>query len=352
MVKYGGSLLLALFFNLATVQAQVTAGVYPTYPAAGVLKGKSPVQQAQFLKSIGINLAGGRFRDSAVPDALRAAEIKTLGLVVLWQGEEHWKAHPESRPLTAEGFSLPKDRWYAGVCPNQDWLRRLKLAEIETMLRSGHYDVINLDFIRYPVHWEVPEPNLPDTCYCPACLKKFQDDVGILIPSDLSQVRAKAAWIKARHAARWYSWRAEQITSFCAEVKHLRDKIRSQTLIALAAVPWQPSDYDNAIYNIVGQDFRSLASVIDVFNPMSYHVLNKRPVRWISEVNAYLVRETSRPVWPFVIFEKGKQLTSQEWKETFRHALAEGSSGFIAFPFQNFSSGRQYELLVEFLRNR
>ena len=41
-----------------------------------------------------------------------------------------------------------------------------KLAEIEGMLRSSWYDVINLDFIRYPVHWEVPNPRIPDTCYC------------------------------------------------------------------------------------------------------------------------------------------------------------------------------------------
>ncbi len=84
--------------------------------------------------------------------------------------ERLWRSHPESRPIMSDGQPLFKDRWYAGVCPNRPWLRRKKLREIERMLKSGHYDVINLDFIRYPVHWEVPEPRIPDTCYCSVCL--------------------------------------------------------------------------------------------------------------------------------------------------------------------------------------
>jgi hypothetical protein len=339
---------LVLFF--LAFQTPMTFGVYPTYPAAGPLQGKSPAKQAQLLRSIGINLAGGRFRNDDVPDALRAAKIDTLGLVVLWQGEEHWKSHPESRPITASGHPLFKDRWYAGICPNQDWLRRQKLAEIEAMLRSGRYDVINLDFIRYPVYWEVPEPKIPDTCYCATCLTKFQNDTGIGIPRGLGDVPAKAAWIKSNHAELWYRWRAEQITGFCAEVKRLRDRIRPATKIALAAVPWQPSDYGNAIYKVVGQDFRALAKVIDVFNPMSYHVLNQRPVAWIGEVNDHLVRETGRPVWPFVIFDKDKTLAAGQWNEIFRQALAGGAGGFIAFPYPNIWRSSGESALLEFLK--
>lgn len=332
-------------------QAQTIQGIYPTYPPVGPLEGKSPQQQARFLKSIGVNLAGGRFRGSAVPSALRAAGIQTLGLVVLWQGEGHWSSHPASRPVTAEGVPLFKDRWYAGVCPNQEWLRRLKLGEIEAMLQSGHYDVINLDFIRYPVHWEVPEPKIPDTCYCSVCLEKFQKDSGIRIPIHLNSVPAKATWIKSNHAERWYRWRADQITGFCAEVRQLRDRIRPATLIALAAVPWQPTDYGNAIYKVVGQDFRSLSAAVDVFNPMSYHVLNNRPVSWITEVNRYMVRVTGKPVWPFVIFDPDKKLSSDEWRGTFRQALT-GSSGLIAFPFENIPTSSGYELLLEVFGKR
>ena len=338
---------------LARAHAQPVIGLYPTYPAAPPLAGKSPEEQAAQLRSMGATLAGGRFKDGAIPRALRQAGIKTFGLVVLFQGEEHWQSHPESRPIMADGQPLFKDRWYAGVCPNQPWLRREKLGEIEGMLESGYYDVINLDFIRYPVHWEVPEPKIPDTCYCSVCLGKFQRDTGISIPAMISDVPKTSNWIKANHQDRWHRWRAEQITSFCSDVKRLRDRIRPETLISLAAVPWQPGDYDNSIYRVVGQDFQALAKVVDVFNPMSYHVLNGRPVGWIGEVNAYIVRETGCPVWPFVIFDKDNALSRRAWRPVYQQALSNGAEGLIAFPFPEMIGTDGYEVFVErFGRNR
>ena len=348
--KPGWCLPISLLWALALTppaKAQQVIGVYPTYPPVGPLAGKQPSEQAAWLRSMGVTLAGGRFKDASVPKALRQAGIKTFGLVVLFQGEQHWKSHPESRPIMADGQPLFKDHWYAGVCPNQEWLRREKLSEIEGMLESGDYDVINLDFIRYPVYWEVPEPKIPDTCYGPVCLGKFQRDTGIRFPAVLSTVPQKSAWIKSNHAEAWYKWRAQQITSFCAEVKRLRDRIRPQTLISLAAVPWQPRDYESAIYRVVGQDFPALAKVVDVFNPMSYHVLNGRPVAWIGEVNAYLMKETGRPVWPFVIFDSDKPLSREAWAQTFDHALSRGSSGLIAFPFQKVFNTAGFEVFVK-----
>jgi len=218
--------LLLTLVPLAIAAAQPVIGLYPTYPLVGPLAGESPEQQAASLRKMGVTLAGGRFEDDAVPNALRQAGIQTFGLVVLFAGEEHWRSHPESRPVMANGERLFKDRWYAGVCPNQPWLRREKLREIERMLRSGRYDVINLDFIRYPVHWEVPNPKIPDTCYCSVCLGKFERDNDLSIPVPKTDVPAVSAWIKANHEQRWYRWRAAQITSFCADVKELRDRIR------------------------------------------------------------------------------------------------------------------------------
>ncbi|MCP5117199.1 MAG: hypothetical protein GY953_40760 [bacterium] len=334
----------------ASASAQTVVGLFPTYPPKGPLAGKTPDEQARYFRSIGVTLAGGPFKDAAVPNALRKAGIKTAGLVVLFHGEQHWKSHPESRPVMADGKPLFKDRWYAGLCPNQPYLRREKLAQIERMLASGWYDYINLDFIRYPVHWEVPSPRIPDTCYDPVCLAKFQRDTGITIPGDLTGVPAKAQWIKANHGEAWYRWRADQITAFCTDVKKLRDRISPDTLIGVAAVPWRPADYDDAIHKVVAQDFPALAKVVDVFNPMSYHVLNNRPITWIGEVTAYLVEQTGRPVWPFVIFADDKPLSAAEWRQTFNQALSNGSEGLIAFPFDRAAKSEGYRVFQELFR--
>lgn len=339
--------LLLSFVSLAFAAAQPVIGLYPTYPPVGRLAGESPARQAALLRGMGVTLAGGRFEDDAVPNALREAGIETFGLVVLFSGEQHWRSHPESRPVMANGERLFKDRWYAGVCPNQPWLRQEKLREIEEMLRSGRYDVINLDFIRYPVHWEVPNPRIPDTCYCSVCLRKFERDNGLSIPVPKTDIPAVSAWIKTNHEQLWYRWRAAQITAFCADVKELRDRIRPETRISLAAVPWQEDDYDNAIYRVVAQDFEALAEVVDVFNPMSYHALNDRPVSWVGDVNAYLVRETGRPVWPFVIFWPDRPLDRTAWLRLYEQALSNGAGGLIAFPFPKMAETEAEEIFVE-----
>jgi hypothetical protein len=344
--------LFAFLHPLPTLISQTVKGAYPIFPPSGPLKGKPVEQQGPFLKSMGLTLVGGRFQDRSLPKQLRASGLKTLGMIVLWEGEGHWKSHPESRPVMADGSPLPQVQGYAGVCPNQEWLQQQKLEEIKGMLRTGSYDVIILDFIRYPVHWEVPKPTMPDTCYCRVCLSRFQKETGVYLPRELNSVADQSAWIRKNHADRWFQWRAYQITAFCAKVSELRDRYSSGTLISLAAIPWQPSDYDNAAHKVAGQDFRQLAKFIEVFSPMSYNVLNGRPVQWIGEVNAYFVQETGRQVWPIVIFDQEKKLSGTSWRETYQQALSQGADGFILFPFPSMIGSEGYNVFWEMFGHR
>ena len=79
-------------------------------------------------------------------------------------------------------------------------------------------DGVWLDFIRYPGFWEVPDPKIPDTCYCPRCLAKFQKDSRISMPSGLD-TKGSAAWIKAHAPYQWMVWKKEQIASFVSETR-------------------------------------------------------------------------------------------------------------------------------------
>ena len=127
---------------------------------------------------------------------------------------------------------------------------------------------------------------------------------------------------------------------FLREVAELRDRLRPDVRISLAALPWRPEDHDNAVYEVVGQDFEALAEVIDVFNPMSYYLLSERPVAWIGEVNEYFARITGRPVLAFrdlsssVTQSSWINLTAEDWDEAYTQALSGGSKGLIAFPFR------------------
>jgi hypothetical protein len=69
-------------------------------------------------------------------------------------------------------------------------------------------------------------------------------------------------------------------------------------------------------------------------------------------VNAYSVRETGKPVWPFVLFDKEKRLGPEEWREIFRQALSNGGTGLIAFPAENMWDTAGYEVFAGFFSKK
>jgi hypothetical protein len=311
-----------------TIGAPPVAGAYPIVPPVGPLARRSPEAQAELLFRWGFKMAGGEFEDDRLPRALREHGIRTLVMVGIFQGANHWKRRPESRPIDARGRPIAKDSWYAGICPNQGWLREKKLAHIESLLETGRYDVMVLDFIRFPVLWERTKPKIPKTCYCKVCRARFQKDTGIKLPG--GSVPSIAKWIDENHQDAWYRWRADRITDFVRDVRARRDRVSPKTTIGVAVVPWT----DERLLEIAGQDLRALAKETDIFVPMSYHKMTGKPVAWVSEVNAYVAKETNKPVMPVVLFDDERRLSGREWDVYLSHALR-GADGIIAFPFRS-----------------
>ncbi len=319
--------------------------MYPIVPAKGPLVRRSAEAQADLLFNWGFRLAGGDFEDDRLPTALRKRGIRTMTVVGVFQGANHWKKHPESRPIDSRGKRIAKDHWYAGVCPNQEWLRRGKLEEIEGLLQTGRYDVLLLDFVRYPVLWERKAPKTPKTCYCKACLSRFEHDTGVNLPN--RSVPQIARWIDENESERWLHWRADRITAFVHDVRVLRDRVSPKTLIGVTVVPWM----DQSLLEVAGQDLTGLAKEADVFVPTSFHKLMGKSVRWVSDVNAFVHKATKKPVWPILLFDEQRRLSPSEWDAYLSHALR-GADGFIAFPFPSVPRSRGLNVLTQQLNDR
>jgi hypothetical protein len=311
-----------------SIATQPAAGVYPIVPPLGPLAKRTPEKQADLIQSWGFRLAGGPFKDDRLPRALRERGIRTLRIVSVFEGANHWKKHPESRPIDSTGTPLELDDWYAGVCPNFEPLRRSKLRQIGRLLESGRYDVLVLDFVRWPVLWERPHPKIPKTCYCEACRERFQRDTNVRLPP--GSIPEIAKWIDDNHREAWERWRAERITSFVRDVRGLRDRAGKGTLIGVVVVPWT----DERLREVAGQDLRALAPEADVFLPMSYNGMVEKPVNWVTDVNVFVAQETKKLVWPIVLFDEQRRLTRQQWDTYLSHALR-GSKGLVAFPFRS-----------------
>lgn len=301
---------------------------------------------AQELKKEGINAVFGGYENKTLREAFHKEGIKIYAEIGLFVGTEHWKSHPESRPITRRGIPMEKEDWYGGVCPNQDWLRQKKLLSIQKLCKENQVDGIWLDFIRYPCHWEGKDPQLTDTCFCPVCLQRFQQQTGIKIPAKLKSTKIKADWILTNHPDDWYNWRCSVITDYVKETRKVIKKVNPKILVGLFGVPWTASDYDNAIYRIIGQDYRKLAPFVDVFSPMVYHRICYKNPDWIHQVTAEFQIMTGKPVVPIIqACSVPDTLSEGEFIHSLNEARKSPSSGVIIFTLDYALKEKKFNLI-------
>jgi len=269
-------------------------------------------------------------KDASLSAALKDAGIRRAESVAVFQGERHWKSHPESRPLRSDGEKISKEEWYAGVCPNQRWLRDAVLSKVRKLARDERVDAVWLDFIRYPVHWEVPRPKVESTCFCPVCTGAFEDHIGVFAPGHTRSVSAKADWIVHSHGKAWRLWRQDRITGFVREVRKVLDEVRPGIILGLFVLPPGVDEGGKAIVRTSGQDLDALAKEADVLSPMLYHSMMARPTEWISES----IREAPRSgrLLPIIALGDRKALDQTEVREAARRASAGRAEGVILFP--------------------
>jgi hypothetical protein len=249
-------------------------------------------------------------------------------------GSEGWKNFQDARPVVADGEYL--DPALGGMCPTHEGWRRSRLDLLTSWLEKyrGTSGIagIWLDFIRYPGLWEQEKPDIPDTCYCPRCLGKFQADSGVRISDEARTVAEKAAWIHNNARLPWMSWKKEQITSFAREAKELIGQFSGDRRILLGAflVPWRKADYDGALSFHLAQDAKLLAPSIDVFSPMVYHRMVQRPVAWVGEITDYFADISGRGIWPIIQAEK---VGGEEFGQVVKSLSRPSAQGLLVYTF-------------------
>jgi len=250
-----------------------------------------------------------------------AKKAKESGLklfieISLFVGKELLEKFPDSVPIDKYGRSMLSVDWYNGVCPNNQKIQKLKLEEISKILNTIDLDGLYLDFIRYPCHWEdVRSKDITEYCFCPTCKKLY--------------AREKEGCLQSKD---WYQWKTNQITDFVRKIKLTVEDINKGIGLGIFSVPWRKKDYNNAIIKIIGQDFKRLSRTIDVFSPMTYHLMTGNNTNWISAMVSYFSDLTKKPVLPLIQTEnKPSKLSAREFESTFNQAMKSPSSGVIVF---------------------
>jgi hypothetical protein len=180
--------------------------------------------------------------------------------------------HPELIPIGADGKPIRYGSLVQGICLSQT----AYLAQIEAALREGvrAYQPagIWLDYLTYAGWFEVPDPDLQDSCFCRACIAAFCEQTGIDAPTP--------AEIRSRHSDAWEQHKCARIAGFAARYAQI---IRAQLpgcLIGAYMCPWLPDEFDAALTRIFAQDYALLAPSIDIFTPLIYGAKSGRPTQW------------------------------------------------------------------------
>ena len=325
--------------------------VLPNVAAGEVVKGiygvpsisqREPSSYVGELEKVGVNAV-------FVPaDKETVAWFKDRGFQVFvsvnaFGGEGSWKSFPDSRPIKADGSLLGSgsgDKGHGGACPTHEGWRRERLKYVVQLVSEfggeRGIDGLWLDFIRYPGLWETAVPEIPDTCYCPRCLKKFQADSKIQMPKGLEGKDA-AAWIRGNAPYEWMKWKKEQIASFVVAVKKIltENPGKRPLKLGLFLAPWTKGERGNAVSYLLGQDPFELAELVDVISPMVYHKMCGKSPKWVGYLCDYYKETVKCQVWPIV---QVMDCSAGEFGEAVRWAWKGGAEGVLVYSFRGMRS--------------
>lgn len=183
-----------------------------------------------------------------------------------------FERHPELIPIGSNGQPIRYGRLVQGVCLSQPAF----LAELEEQLQTGVQAYqptgIWLDYLAGAGWFEVPDPDLQESCFCPACIATFCEQTGIDATSP--------AQILAEHADAWTRHHCTRIASFGLRYAEIIRAALPNCVIGAYMCPWTPTEFDGALTRIFGQEYQQLAAAIDVFTPLIYAKKSGRPATW------------------------------------------------------------------------
>lgn len=243
---------------------------------------------------------GPGYDDRRLRDALRARGLRTYESTAVFFQPASLAAHPDLRPIDAEGRPFEQVGWYAGLCPSSSSYLAARSALMEEVVATFEPDGIFLSFIRFPGFWEMWMPETPrsairEYCFCDRCLARFQQETGIVLPEGSAAVRARV--LQGELRTEWTAWKCGLIAGVVAALREAAERQRPGIEVMVNGVALGRGDYGNAVMEVLGQGLEALSGSADQVELMFYHqILRRDPVPWISAMTAEARRRTPRAI--------------------------------------------------------
>jgi hypothetical protein len=310
-------------------------GIYGGVPSQILEKGKT-------LADYGVNAvwigSGGINRENLA--LLRGQGARVFAEFNTLHEAGYLKEHPDAAPIGADGkVSPPPDGWQ-GICPTHAGYRAYRMGEFRTLLETHSIDGVWLDYHHSHASWEQAEPNLPDTCFCPRCLDRFQSETGTKLPGGSTAEAARLLLGGVRE--KWVAWRCGVFTDWVRQFREILNAARPGALLGTYHCPWSDTERDGALRNKLAIDLRAQSKYLDVFSIMPYHARfgHAKDPEWVSRQTAWLGRHLGirgeagerHRIWPIVqLSDWGESVPVAQVRDVLDHGSRRPSTGVMVF---------------------
>lgn len=309
-----------------------------TFEVRGIYSNPRPFwEKGLRLSDYGVNaiFTGASSITPALMDRAAAEGARVFAEFPTLNGKGYVEKHPEAWPVNELGERAPQATWFLGACPADPGFRAWRMKQLQTLLDAHEVAGVWMDYFHWHAQFEDPNPILPETCFCDACLAAFSKSTGVAVPAGTTPERAR--WILARRERQWRDWRVEQLNGWARGIKAVLNQLRPGCLLGVYHCPWTDSEFNGARRRILGLDFDQLAGLVDVFSPMVYHGRMERPPSWVGENVAWLSRKIGRraKIWPIVQAADGPNpVSAAEFEQVLRLGASASATGVMMFTAQ------------------
>jgi hypothetical protein len=248
--------------------------------------------------------------------------------------------HADGWPIDSKGQRSPRQTWFLGVCPTNETFLNSRLQALEELVTRQKLDGIWLDYLHWHAQFEAPKPSLPETCFNESCVRRFQEETGVVVRGTKPQEWAQD--ILRNHEQNWRDWRCIALVNFARRCREVLWQHAPQLLLGNFQCGWRDDEHGGARRVILGLDLKRMSDIFDVMSPMLYHGRSGHSTRWVGQNVAWLCEhlklkgnpQERLKVWPIVQAwddPEGQRVSSEDFEKVLLNGASGGSTGVMMF---------------------
>lgn len=142
----------------------------------------------------------------------------------------------------------------------------------------------------------------------------------------------------AHQPCKWCEGKNRKDTLFDL-AEEVKQRIGGKSKFGFFAVAFKDEEAPN-LADALGLDYAKLGQVVDIFSPMLYHRMIRKPINYISDYVKYLHEKTGKPVLPIIQIKDmpddlEDKMSEEEIVKAFNEAIKDPSEGVCFFWWQH-----------------